>query len=51
MRKGHLKLILIIRRLASLDICTLTMFRNFNNYNNNTELEIKIMIRDEKLIL
>ena len=33
MRKGHLELIWITRRLTCLDICALTMFRNFN-YSN-----------------
>ena len=32
-RKRHLELIWITRRLTSLDICALTMFRNFN-YSN-----------------
>ena len=51
MRKMHLELIRITRRLTSLDICALTMFRNFNYSNYNNELENRIMVRNEKLIL
>ena len=51
MRKRHLELIWITRRLTSLDVCTLTIFRNFNYSNYNTEQENKIMVRNEKLIL
>ena len=51
MRKRHLELIWITRGLTSLDICALTMFQNFNYSNYNTELENKIMVRNEKLIL
>ena len=36
-RKRHLELIWITRKLTSLDICALTMFRNFNHSNYNTE--------------
>ena len=50
MRKRHLELIWITRRLTSLDICTLTMFRNFNYSNYNTEQENKIMVGNEKSI-
>ena len=42
MRKRHLEF-LITRRLASLDICALTMFPNFNYGEEN-----KIMVRNEK---
>ena len=51
MRKMHLELILITRRLTSLDIVALAMFRNFNYSNYITELENKIMVRNEKIIL
>ena len=50
-RKRHLELIWITRRLTSLDICALTKFRNFNYSNYNTKKENKIMGRNEKLIL
>ena len=51
MRKRQLELIWIIRRLTSPDtcICALTMFRNFNYSNYNTELENKIMVRNGKI--
>ena len=48
MRKGHLELIWITRRLT---ICALTMFRIFNYSNYDTEEENEIMFRNEKLIL
>ena len=51
MSKRHLELIQITGGLTSLDICALTMFRNFNYSNYNTELENKIMVRNDKLIL
>ena len=35
----HLELIWITKRLTSLDICALTMFRNFNYSNYNTDKE------------
>ena len=49
MRKRHFELIWITRRLTALDICALTLFRDFNYSNYNTELENKIMVRNEKI--
>ena len=48
MRKRHLEF-WITRRLTSLDICALTMFRKFNYSNYNTGEENKIMVRNEKI--
>ena len=50
MRKRHLDFF-ITRRLPSLYISALTMFRNFNYSNDNTGEENEIMVRNEKLIL
>ena len=46
MRKRHLELIWITRRLTSLDIFALTMFHILN-----IQVIILIMVRNEKLIL
>ena len=46
MRKRHLELIWITRRLTSLDIFALTVFQILN-----IQVIILIMVRNEKLIL
>ena len=48
MRKRRLEF-WITRGLTCLDICVMTMFRNFNNSNYNTGEENKIMVSNEKI--